>query len=185
MKISKLPIAFLGLLLFCTNVLSAQNEVSEREVIALLEFKVKTKGHLWTNKWDQNKPISTWHGVVIENGSVVGLDLSDNNLQGKIPITIANLKNLKYLKLSGNNIKGRIPGLIRKLTHLQEVDLAKNQFVGNIPSAINKLQKLSMLNLSNNNLEGELPSSISQLPKLNTLDLANNNFTGSQLLCLD
>ncbi len=86
----------LSLLLVCLGftVLTAQNEVSKREVIALLELKAKTKGHLWTNQWDQSQPISTWHGVTIKDGKVIGLDLSNNNLQGKIPITIGNLKHL-------------------------------------------------------------------------------------------
>jgi len=161
------------------NFLTAQNEVSQREVIALLELKAKTKGNLWTNQWDQSQPISTWHGVTIKDGKVVGLDLSNNNLQGKIPITIGNLRHLESLDLSGNHIEGKVPGLFRKFKKLKMVNLADNTLTGDIPSSIDKLQNLEELNLNNNKLEGELPQSISQLSKLKTLALANNHLNGN------
>ena len=166
--------------MFCFSLsLLAQSEVSQREVIALLELKAKTKGHLWINQWDESKPMSTWHGVTIKDGKVVGLDLSDNNLQGKIPITIGNLRHLETLNLSNNNITGKIPGLFRKFENLKAVDLGKNELVGNIPNTINKLQNLQELNLSDNKLEGALPQSINELSKLNTLALANNDLNGA------
>lgn len=175
-----LKLSLLTVLMFCFSLsLLAQNEVSQREVIALLELKAKTKGHLWTNQWDESKPMSTWHGVTIKDGKVVALDLSDNNLQGKIPITIGNLRHLETLNLSNNNITGKIPGLFRKFENLKAVDLGKNELVGNIPSTINKLQNLQELNLSDNKLEGALPQSINELSKLNTLALANNDLNGA------
>ncbi len=179
MKTSRLSTVLVILVLFCANLLVAQDEVSQREVIALLELKAKTKGHQWTNQWDENKPISTWHGVTVKNGKVVGLDLSNNNLQGKIPITIGNLRYLESLNLSNNSIKGKIPGLFRKFDNLKAVDLGKNELVGNIPNTINKLQSLQELNLSDNKLEGALPETISELSKLNTLALANNDLDGA------
>lgn len=178
MKIKTLPL-LTALVVMCSNLLTAQDEVSQREVIALLELKAKTKGHLWTQQWDQEKPISTWHGVTVKDGKVVGLDLSNNNLQGKIPITIGNLRHLESLNLSGNNIKGKIPGLFRKFDKLKAVNLEGNALVGNIPNTINKLESLQELNLSNNNLEGELPQSINELSKLSTLALANNDLNGA------
>ncbi len=160
------------------NLISAQDEVSQREVIALLELKAKTKGHLWTHQWDQSQPISTWHGVTIRNGKVVGLDLSNNNLEGKIPITIGNLKHLEVLDLSGNQIEGKVPGLLRKFENLKVINLADNALAGDIPASIHQLQHLEELNLNNNKLEGELPEGISELSKLKTLALANNDLQG-------
>jgi Leucine-rich repeat (LRR) protein len=178
MRISKITCSLLGLFLLCFNLLTAQLEISEREAIALLELKSKTKGHLWTNQWDEDTPISEWHGVTIKNGKVVGLDLSNNNLQGKIPITIGNLKNLESLNLSKNNITGKIPGLFRKFKNLKEINLGNNNLVGNIPSTINKLQNLKKLDLCHNKLEGKLPENVRELSKLNTLALADNNLSG-------
>jgi Leucine-rich repeat (LRR) protein len=177
------PLVLVACLSF--NFLTAQNEVSQREVIALLEFKAKTKGNLWTNQWDQSQPISTWHGVTIKDGKVVGLDLSNNNLQGKIPITIGNLRHLETLDLSGNEIEGKVPGLFRKFENLKVVNLADNALSGDIPSSIDKLQNLEELNLNNNKLEGELPQGIIQLSKLRTLGLANNDLHGAMPAGMD
>jgi len=179
MKTPRLTIVFLGLTLLCANMLIAQDEVSKREIIALLELKAKTNGHLWINQWDQNKPIATWYGVTLKDGKVIGLDLSNNNLQGRIPITIGNLRYLETLNLSNNALKGRIPRLFGKFDNLKKVNLRKNQLVGTIPATINKLKNLQQLDLSNNKLVGELPHTISELPKLNTLALANNNLIGA------
>ena len=171
---------YMAILLFINSiVVQAQQEISQREVIALLELKAKTKGHQWTNQWDQTKPISTWHGVTIKEGKVVALNLSNNNLQGEIPITIGNLRHLESLDLSGNSIEGKVPGLFRKLDNLKVVNLANNDLNGNIPGAINKLQNLEELNLNNNNLKGHLPVGISELSKLKILALANNDLEGT------
>lgn len=179
MKTSKL--FFLTFLAFglSFNVVQAQDEVSQREVIALLELKAKTKGHLWTHQWDQSQPISTWYGVTIKDGKVVGLDLSNNNLQGKLPITIGNLRHLESLNLSGNKIEGKVPGLFRKFEQLKVVNLSDNSLAGNIPASIDKLQNLEELNLNNNQLEGALPQEIIALEKLKTLALANNDLQGT------
>ena len=180
MKTSKfLLCSFVLLISLSFNFISAQDEVSQREVIALLELKAKTKGHLWTHQWDQSQPISTWHGVTLRNGKVVGLDLSNNNLEGRIPITIGNLRYLEVLDLSGNSIEGKVPGLLRKLENLKVVNLADNALAGDIPTTIYKLQNLEELNLNNNKLEGELPKGISELSNLKTLALANNDLQGS------
>ena len=178
MRISKVFFSLALVFLLTINLASAQLEISEREAIALLELRAKTKGHLLTNQWDTETPISEWYGVTIKDGKVVGLDLSNNNLQGRIPITIGNLKNLESLNLSENKISGRIPGLFRKFKNLKEVNFENNQLVGNIPNTINKLQNLEELNLSNNKLEGALPKTINELGKLSTLALANNDFNG-------
>ena len=174
----KITLLFLMIVGFGLQMLNAQDEVSQREVIALLELKAKTKGHLWTNTWDQTQPIETWHGVTIKDGKVVGLDLSNNNLQGKIPITIGNLKHLESLNLSGNQIEGKVPGLFRKFENLKVVNLADNALEGSIPSSIDMLQQLEELNLNNNQLVGELPQEISTLTKLKTLAVANNQLEG-------
>ena len=138
----KITLLFLMVVGFGLQMLNAQDEVSQREVIALLELKAKTKGHLWTNTWDQTQPIETWHGVTIKDGKVVGLDLSNNNLQGKIPITIGNLKHLESLNLSGNQIEGKVPGLFRKFENLKVVNLADNALEGSIPSSIERQEYL-------------------------------------------
>ncbi|MEM1258063.1 MAG: leucine-rich repeat domain-containing protein [Bacteroidota bacterium] len=175
LKLSFLPFLILSL---SFHQIHAQKEVSQREVIALLELKAKTKGDFWTHPWDQSQPISSWHGITVKDGKVVALDLSNNNLRGKIPMTIGNLRYLEVLDLSGNHIEGRVPGLFRKFENLKVVNLSNNALAGDIPSTIHKLKNLEELNLNNNQLEGELPKGISELSQLKTLALANNGLRG-------
>lgn len=174
---TKISVLFMFIII-SSQIIVGQNEVSEREVIALLELKAKTKGHLWINQWDETKPIATWHGVTIKDGKVVGLDLSNNNLKGRIPITIGNLRHLEILNLSDNHLKGRMPRLYRKFKNLKSIDLSNNAIVGTIPAAIYKLQNLEELNLSNNKIDGEIPQRIAELSKLKTLNLASNSLVG-------
>lgn len=168
--------------LFCAVVLTANfafsQEVSQREVIALLELHSRTNGHEWTHKWDMEKPISTWHGVRIKDGKVVVLDLSDNNLKGNLPLTVGNLTNLQYLDLSDNDLTGRMPRELRKFDDLKYLDLSGNQFKGKLPITLNRMADLVYLDFGGNNFDGDLPTSLTELSNLNALVLADNNFTG-------
>ncbi|NNC35267.1 MAG: Two component regulator three Y domain protein, partial [Croceitalea sp.] len=122
---SKILAVFVFLLL-CAGPLAAQEEVSEREIIALLELQYRTGGENWVYAWDLNTHVSTWHGVTVKNGKIVGLELPDNNLVGNIPLTLGNLKNLEVLNLSNNQLKGRIPIELRKFDHLKVMNLSNN-----------------------------------------------------------
>nr|WP_286942678.1 leucine-rich repeat domain-containing protein [Allomuricauda sp.] len=143
--------AFLLVFLFVfTSSLTAQ---TYREFVALVEVYRNTKGHSWTETWDMNAPMTTWKGVTIKDGHVVGLDLSNNNLDGKIPLTLVNLKHLKHLDLSGNKLTGRIPGGIGRMAQLYTLNVANNNLSGRIPRGFSKLTKLKSLQLSNNQFD--------------------------------
>ena len=74
--------------------------------LVLVELYQATNGaNSWTTKWDFNQPITTWHGITTTTlGCVTHIDLTNNNLEGEIPISMNNLKSLQSLKLSNNNI---------------------------------------------------------------------------------
>ncbi|XP_068639557.1 receptor-like protein EIX2 [Aristolochia californica] len=101
------------------------------------------------------------NGLIYEYGSilylVISLDLSNNNLSGKIPEAIGDLLGLKNLNLSGNQLSGKIPESIENLHQLENLNLSKNHLCGLIPSTIADLTFLSHLNLSYNNLSGKIP----------------------------
>ncbi|OAV42573.1 hypothetical protein [Lewinella sp. 4G2] len=51
-----------------------------------------------------------WHGVTTDgNGLVTGLDLSNNNLSGELPVAVAEFTQLTTLDLSGNALMGCYP----------------------------------------------------------------------------
>ncbi|XP_010999368.1 PREDICTED: receptor-like protein 12 isoform X6 [Populus euphratica] len=107
------------------------------------------------------------------------LDLSFNNLSGRIPSSLANLVNLNWLDLSSNNFKGQIPDFLGSLTQLQRLFLSDNQLLGPISPQISSLPNLRALMLSDNLFTGTIPSFLFSHPSLQYLDLHSNLFTGN------
>ncbi|KAL2461212.1 disease resistance family protein/LRR family protein [Abeliophyllum distichum] len=86
--------------------------------------------------------------------------------------------NLVYLKLTSNNLTGRLPAWLGELKNLEELSLVSNLFEGPIPESLGALQNLTDLNLAGNKLNGTLPESIGQLSNLSVLDVSLNSLTG-------
>uniref|UniRef100_A0A7N0TYQ8 Uncharacterized protein n=1 Tax=Kalanchoe fedtschenkoi TaxID=63787 RepID=A0A7N0TYQ8_KALFE len=86
------------------------------------------------------------------------IDLSGNELSGKIPEQITNLSYLRGLNLSGNHISGYIPETIGLLQKLESLDLSNNALDGHIPQSLASITSLDHLNLSHNNLSGPIPT---------------------------
>ncbi|KAL9333411.1 hypothetical protein Peur_073550 [Populus x canadensis] len=110
---------------------------------------------------------------------LIALDLSFNNLSGRIPSSLANLVNLNLLDLSSNNFKGQIPDFLGSLTQLQRLFLSDNQLLGPISPQISSLSNLIALMLSDNLFTGTIPSFLFSRPSLQYLDLRSNLFTGN------
>ncbi|WVZ51116.1 hypothetical protein U9M48_002292 [Paspalum notatum var. saurae] len=98
-------------------------------------------------------------------GSMVGMDLSANNLSGEIPEDIGGGFDLFTLNLSWNHLTGDIPNNIGIMKSLESLDLSRNKLSGEIPGSISNLTFLGYLDLSYNNLTGRVPSG-SQLDTL-------------------
>ena len=138
-----------------------------------------------------------------ENGwaSLEKIDCDRCNIQGALPSSIANLKNLKKLMLSRNSITS-IPDVFDQmisLTHinlddnqiavdfphslasapqLQSILLQNNQITGTLPCKIATLESLVYLAVTNNKISGEIPNGFSSLPNLAGIYLNDNEFTG-------
>ncbi|GLT65090.1 hypothetical protein SLA2020_375420 [Shorea laevis] len=114
------------------------------------------------------------------NLDVLEIDISNNQIQGEIPLNI-NLKFpfLENLFLSGNDLEGKIPEWLVGLNSLEILDLSSNQFFGTISKEfVTKSSTLYLLRLSNNNLSGKIPSTIFESQSLEELYLDRNNFEG-------
>ncbi|KAK3582472.1 hypothetical protein CHS0354_024019 [Potamilus streckersoni] len=149
---------------------------------ALIEFYYATNGKKWRNNtnWLSNKPLNKWYGVVTdEEGRVRELDLSDNQLNGKIPPNLGNLTNLEWLDLGFNQLNGTIPNSFGKLTKLEMLFLNNNQLTGEIPKNLGDMAKLEWLYLNENQLTGSIPGSLGNLTKLTKLYLNENLLTGT------
>ena len=149
---------------------------------ALIALYHATDGANWTNNasWLTDKPLDTWHGVTVDpNGDVVGLDLRENNLKGRIPGELGNLGQLKSLSFPGNQLDGEIPSELGDLTNLTRLWLSENRLVGEIPPELGNLKNLERMWLTGNRLGGSIPPEIGNLSNLWLLQLSANRLTGS------
>jgi Leucine-rich repeat (LRR) protein len=90
--------------------------------------------------------------------ALIGIDLSLNQLTGRIPNEVTSLSILSSLNLSCNQLSGKIPDNIGSMTSMESLDLSRNNFSGEIPPSLSNLTYLSYLDLSYNNLTGTIPS---------------------------
>ncbi|KAL9240494.1 hypothetical protein vseg_014704 [Gypsophila vaccaria] len=135
------------------------------------------------------QPVSTEHESAIVTwkneeqmfknslGLVKLIDLSYNQLHGRIPVGISRLVGLVSLDLSGNSLSGNIPSEIGNLTGLELLDLSHNHLTGGIPVSLTKVTSLGIFDVSNNNLSGEIPLST----QLQSFDAVS--YTGNPGLC--
>src|SRR6218665_1147204 len=166
------------------------------EVNALIDFYNATGGESgWTRhaNWQTDRIgagmslyIGNWYGVSINGaGNVIALELSDNNLPGRLTDTLAACPRLARLVLFNNKLSGNPPALGR-MPRLSELDLGNNLLSGSLAgrSADRSAGFLSAffpnlryLTLSNNQLTGRLEE-LGQMPHLIRLNLGSNKLTG-------
>ena len=150
---------------------------------ALMALYAATQGDAWLRKdhWGHlDVPLAQWYGVTTDaQGRVTHLELPTNQLQGEFPLDLwANLGSLLVLDLSDNQLHGPVPWTFRWLSKLQRLSLARNQLSGNIPPAfMNYTVALEILDLGSNQLSGSIPKSWGL--SLKVLVLRDNQLNGS------
>ncbi|KAI5436632.1 hypothetical protein KIW84_022952 [Lathyrus oleraceus] len=113
------------------------------------------------------------------------LDLSKNKLSGKIQLSLGTLVNLKALVLHNNSLIGELPSSMKNLTNLTMLDVGENKLSGSIPSWIGEtLHQLVVLSFRLNHFVGSLPSGICYLSQIKLLDVSENHICGQIPKCL-
>ncbi|KAF8697991.1 hypothetical protein HU200_035494 [Digitaria exilis] len=114
------------------------------------------------------------------------LDLCYNKLTGRIPIDLAGPSTLQiYVNLSNNLLEGPLPLEFGNMDKIKALDLSSNKLSAAIPAQIKGCTALEYVNLSRNFLQGALPSSIGSFPtSLHVLDVSLNRLTGTIPLSL-
>ena len=117
--------------------------------------------------------LSEWYGVTTDvDGRVTHVYLSQNELNGEIPVELGDLTNLEQLSLSQNMLSGAIPAKLGDLASLQILYLAQNELSGAIPAEMGDLASLQQLYLNGNtDLAGPLPLTLPALSQLSVLDI--------------
>ncbi|KAL7595134.1 hypothetical protein Lser_V15G29214 [Lactuca serriola] len=134
------------------------------------------------------------------------LNLSSNNISGKIPDLSSNFDYNAVIDLRSNNFSGLIPNVSSTVQllnlsknkfyggiyflcqiadgYLRFLDLSDNFLTGHLPDCLWHFKELKILNLGNNNLSGRLPPAVGCLIELEALYLYKNNFSGELPLSL-
>ncbi|XP_076926641.1 uncharacterized protein LOC143589897 [Bidens hawaiensis] len=161
-----------------------------------------------TNLWKldlSNSTIRDTMPVLFENivSHIVHLDLSNNQIRGKLPHFDADSSNQirgRILKMNSNKFEGslaKFPSNVNildlsdnllsgnilqtnKIIHpnLEIVNLSKNRFTGSIPVLLCKAPRIQVLDLSKNKFSGRFPQCLGNLIILQVLDLSNINISG-------
>lgn len=156
-------------------------KVSEEEKNALWSFYTSTNGANWKNTVSGNKPwslaipVCDWYGVKLDQeGHVVHLQLTRNNLNGRIPSSISSLKRLTYIHLANNKISSVSPemGLLK---NVKELNLSNN-LLESLPDQFFDMTGLVKLLLFSNKIT-ELNKGIKKLKKLKTLSMMDNQLS--------
>nr|XP_043622868.1 receptor protein kinase-like protein At4g34220 [Erigeron canadensis] len=128
------------------------------------------------------------------------LDLSNNSINGTLPISLFNISNLETLALSYNFISGELPEMFNNMFHnIRVLNLSHNYLSGRVSSGFDTIEVLDLsynffnqklpldfggfslnyLNLSHNKVIGSLsPEFASKIPEIAIVDLSYNNFSG-------
>ena len=153
----------------------------------LVDIYGALRGDDWKRKdhWVTSSEIGKWYGVTVENGKVVKLDLTRNNVQGKLPGAIGQLRHLRELRLARNKLTGNLPNTFEHLGVLTILDCAWNDIRGLIPPNMGKCKSLRRLKLEHNHLSGTIPPSLGALANLEELSMHDNDLSGNipQTVC--
>lgn len=165
---------------------------TQRYILAVLFYA--TRGDSWDARFNfmSNDDHCQWHTKMVtpagpvlkgvqcdERGSVVDLDLSNNNLVAKeIPEEIVYLHDLKRLHLFGNSLNGKLPPAFNSLAKLESVGLHQAGLVGTIPSYFGTMAALTTLALGQNKFTGTIPASFAKATAMRILGLDGNGLEG-------
>ncbi|NJN68387.1 MAG: hypothetical protein HC884_17570 [Chloroflexaceae bacterium] len=90
---------------------SIVSEIPQSECLILVTLYTTTDGPNWKYQrdWYQTSTPCDWEGVTCDQGHVVGLELSANEMEGSIPPELGGLTHLTELSLGSNQFSGAIP----------------------------------------------------------------------------
>ncbi len=95
----------------------------------------------------------------------------NRHLNGTIPTSLYDLKNLTYLYLDGNKFSGNISDKIGQLTNLKHLTINDNPLTGSLPNSLGTCGELEMLHIDKTNFTGTVPNEVCMLTTINLYSL--------------
>ncbi|CAI0441620.1 unnamed protein product [Linum tenue] len=148
-----------------------------------------------------SEPIPDWFWSM--SSQFYYMNLSHNQIPGRLPHVIAVVNNLSMFDFSSNFLEGPLPTISSYLTFLdlsnnllsgnlfkflcfnpsekratEFLSLYGNRLTGEIPDCWKTWQSLSTIRLDRNKLSGKIPRSLGYLSSLKSLRLQNNRLSG-------
>ena len=118
-------ILIIVILLCQATLISAQ---TSREALGLLYKATDGKHWLRREGWMSHRPLDQWEGITCnDNGEIIKIDLSENNLRGKLPDIFDAFPHLEQLNLRSNSIGGKIPPSLARLGKIRRIDIRDNK----------------------------------------------------------
>ena len=161
----------------------------EGDRLALVAVYNAMGGSGWYSERDEPWPLPSqpgaspcgWYGVTCENGRVVGLNLSGEEITGHIPAEIGNLTALRDMDLSASTgliprppLTGKIPAEFANLVNLETLNVVDNMFDSDGIDVLWTLPKLKTLSFSP---PGPISESIGNLANLESLTMRYSSIT--------
>ena len=109
----------------------------EKERDALIAIYKALGGDNWTNtdNWCSDKPFEQWYGVTTDaSGSVISLQLHNNNLVGSLPDELGDLRSIESISVINNSITS-LPDL-SSCVDLVDLSFSGNGMTGDFPDWI-------------------------------------------------
>ncbi|KAL4191331.1 hypothetical protein AMTRI_Chr07g29330 [Amborella trichopoda] len=156
----------LGLLVTSTGV-----SLVELEAEALFNWKTSLNASnldSWFLNFANRTSHCGWAGVRCDNGGrIIEIKLFNFGLRGTLDeLNFLSLPYFTHLNLSSNNLEGRIPNSIGTLSNLSVLDLGSNIFTGLVPVEIGNLTELHSISLKSNSLSGSIPYHLGKLKQV-------------------
>ncbi|GMI76796.1 NEMATODE-INDUCED LRR-RLK 1, Germination Repression and Cell Expansion receptor-like kinase [Hibiscus trionum] len=120
-----------------------------------------------------------WHGISCSSNGlrVVGINLSDSNISGKMFDSFSALTDIRQIDLSKNTIDGAIPDDLSQCRSLVYLNLSHNILKGELN--LSGLNSLEILDLSTNGFQGDIRVNFPGIcRRLIVANISSNNFTG-------
>jgi Leucine-rich repeat (LRR) protein len=84
--------------------------------------------------------LNQWVSVISTNDSITGIALPYYGMEGTLPNSIGNLRNLTRLSISGNRLSGTLPQSLLQ-TQLSELRMDGNSFSSPLPTTFSECQR--------------------------------------------